>query len=272
MTGILRHGRGAEAAVLSLNFSPEGNHRHADNLSLYYSDGGRTAARRPRLRRRHAGERVDRQHPEPQPGGRRRRAPALPATRQPEPAPAAAGDDVHDARGVGGRGLERRLRPVFRVPPAGGPAQGPRGPDRRRRHLPRPGRQERTITGCSASWPRATRERPASSKFQGLALPPEPPLPEFGGSIAREAIFGLRDIRENGQPAGCLAGRLGRARPELPVLVPLPGRQGRRGQRPGAGGPPTLRAPRPLSRPDQRRGRPGEHRSSASTSRALPAA
>ena len=41
MTAILRHGGGTDASTLALSFSPEGGHRHQDNLSLFYVDRGR---------------------------------------------------------------------------------------------------------------------------------------------------------------------------------------------------------------------------------------
>ena len=41
MTAILRHGQGPDATDLVLAFNPPGGHRHADNLSLFYSARGR---------------------------------------------------------------------------------------------------------------------------------------------------------------------------------------------------------------------------------------
>lgn len=41
MTAILRHGAGTADSTLALSFSPEGGHRHLDNLSLFYVDRGR---------------------------------------------------------------------------------------------------------------------------------------------------------------------------------------------------------------------------------------
>ena len=42
MTAILRHGSGADAALLALTFSPTGGHRQTDNLALYYVADGKT--------------------------------------------------------------------------------------------------------------------------------------------------------------------------------------------------------------------------------------
>ncbi|MCF6286803.1 MAG: heparinase II/III-family protein, partial [Candidatus Hydrogenedentes bacterium] len=41
-TAILRHGAGRDADTLTLAFNPHGGHRPADNLALFYEDGGRT--------------------------------------------------------------------------------------------------------------------------------------------------------------------------------------------------------------------------------------
>lgn len=41
MTAILRHGNGAGATEAALSFNPPGNHRHSDNLGLYYAARGR---------------------------------------------------------------------------------------------------------------------------------------------------------------------------------------------------------------------------------------
>ncbi len=41
-TALLRHGAGPGAAVLALNDSPSGGHRHYDNLAMLYIDRGRT--------------------------------------------------------------------------------------------------------------------------------------------------------------------------------------------------------------------------------------
>lgn len=42
MTALLRHGEGASGSLLAFVLNPEGGHRHADNLSLYYFDRGQT--------------------------------------------------------------------------------------------------------------------------------------------------------------------------------------------------------------------------------------
>jgi hypothetical protein len=41
MTGVLRHGSGPEGTVLAMPDNPPGVHRHADNLAVYYFDRGR---------------------------------------------------------------------------------------------------------------------------------------------------------------------------------------------------------------------------------------
>ncbi len=199
MTGILRHGRGAEAAVLSLNFSPEGNHRHADNLSLYYRDGGRTALGD----HGYVGDMpvnewivstlshnlvvVDdgpqRFRPRDSPNPRRPRLEMMFTT--PEASAVEASSDAY------GQCSEYRRLVVLLKGPEGRTAavdifhvRGGKTHD------------YRLFSELASSDAGAA----GVLKFHGLALPPEPPLPEFGGSIAREAIFGLRDIRANEHP------------------------------------------------------------------------
>ncbi len=197
MTGILRHGRGREAAVLSLNFSPEGNHRHADNLSLYYSDGGRTAL------------------------GDHGYVGDMPVN---EWIVSTLSHNLVIVDGQGQRFRDRanprrpRLEMMFTTPrasavEASSDAYGQCSEYRRLVVLLK-GPEGRTaavdifrVRGGQTHDYRLFSELASSDagaagilKFQGLALPPEAPLPEFGGSIAREAIFGLRDVRENGRP------------------------------------------------------------------------
>ncbi|OGD22075.1 MAG: hypothetical protein A2W03_05470 [Candidatus Aminicenantes bacterium RBG_16_63_16] len=199
MTGILRHGRGREAAVLSLNFSPEGGHRHADNLSLFYNDGGRTLLGD----HGYVGDMpvnewivstlshnlvvVDGQ-------AQRFRARDNPNPRHPRlemmftTPRASAVEASSDAYGQCSE--YRRLVILLK------------GPEGRTAAVDifrvRGGRQHdfRLFSELASSDAGAA----GALKFQGIMLPPEPPLPEFGGSIAREAIFGLRDIRENSRP------------------------------------------------------------------------
>jgi hypothetical protein len=197
MTAVLRHGPGRQAAVLSLNFSPEGNHRHADNLSLFYNDRGQTLlgdhgyvgdmpvnewivstfshnlvivdGQAQRFR-----DRVNARHPRLEMMFTSPRASAVEASSD-------AYGQCSDYRRlvILLKGPEARTVAVdiFRV-------RGGRHHD------------YRLFSEIASSDAGAD----GALKFQGIALPPEPPLPEFGGSIQREAIFGLRDSRENVRP------------------------------------------------------------------------
>ncbi len=197
MTGILRHGRGREAVVLSLNFSPEGNHRHADNLSLFYGEDGRTLL------------------------GDHGYVGDMPVNEW------IVSTLSHNLVVVDGRDQRFRDRANPRRPRLDMMFTSPRVSaveassdaygqcsDYRRLVILLKGPENRSIAvdifrvrGGQVHDYRLFSELASSDagaagalKFQAIALPPEPPLPEFGGSIAREAIFGLGDSRENNRP------------------------------------------------------------------------
>ena len=199
MTGILRHGGGKTAAVLSLNFSPEGGHRHADNLSLYYKDGGLASL-------------GDHGYVGDMPvnewivstlshnlvvvddGPQRFRARDNPNPRHPRlemmfTTPRASA--VEASSDAYGQCSEYRRLVVLLKGPEGRTAAvdifRARGGKKHDYRL----FSELASSDAGAG---------GRLRFQGLTLPPEPPLPEFGGSIAREAIFGVRDVRESGPP------------------------------------------------------------------------
>ncbi len=223
MTGILRHGPGKQATVLSLNFSPEGGHRHADNLSLFYDEGGRTLLGD----HGYVGDMpvnewivstlshnlvvVDGQpqrfRARDNPNPRHPRLEMMFTT--PRLSAVEASTDAYSQCSEYRRlvillkGPEGRTAAVdiFRV-------RGGKSHD------------YRLFSELASSDAGAA----GALKFEGISLPPEPPLPQFGGSIAREAIFGLRDVEGERPSGGGVAGGLGGARPELPLLVPLPRR------------------------------------------------
>jgi len=198
MTAILRHGSGQQATVLSFNFSPEGNHRHADNLSLFYNDRGRTILgdhgyvgdmpvnewvvstfshnlvivddQAQRFR--------DRANP------RRPRLEMMFAT--PRVSAAEASSDAY-----GQCPVYRRLVILLK-----GPESQTVAVDIFR--VRGGGKHDYRLFSELASSDAGAR---GALRFEGLDLPSEPPLPDFGGSIKREAIFGLRDARENIHPA-----------------------------------------------------------------------
>lgn len=199
MTGILRHGRGADATVLSLNFSPEGGHRHADNLSLYYHQGGRTLVGD----HGYVGDMpvnewivstlshnlvvVDGQPQRFRP--RDSPNPRHPRLEMMFTAPGASAVEASSDAYV--QCSEYRRLVILLKGPLGRTAavdifrvRGGQSHD------------YRLFSELASS----DAGPAAALKFQGIALPPEPPLPEFGGNLAREAIFGLRDVRETGRP------------------------------------------------------------------------
>lgn len=197
MTAILRHGTGKHVPVLSLNFSPEGGHRHADNLSLFYGDGGQTVLGD----HGYVGDMpvnrwivstfshnlvvVDRQEQR----FRDRESPRRP-----------------------------RLEMMFTTPRASAVEASSnvyrQCSDYRRLVILLKGAENRTVavdvfrvSGGKNHDYRLFSEIASSDAgdkgalhFSGVTLPPEAPLPVFGGSIRNEAIFGLRDIREAGNP------------------------------------------------------------------------
>jgi len=197
MTAILRHGGGRRAAVLSLNFSPEGGHRHADNLSLFYDDGRQTLLGD----HGYVGDMpvnewivstlshnlvvVDGQAQRFRDPGNPRRPRLEMMFTAPRASAAEASSDAYSQcsdyrrllillKGPEGRSI---AVDIFRV---------------------RGGRMHdyRLFSEVASS----DAGRDGTLKFQGITLPPEPSLPAFGGSIERAAIFGLRDNRENSRP------------------------------------------------------------------------
>ena len=197
MTAVLRHGPGRQAAVLSLNFSPEGNHRHADNLSLFYNEGGRTVL------------------------GDHGYVGDMPVNEW------IAGTFSHNLVVVDGQAQRFRDRAAPRRPrlemmlttPRASAVEASSDANRtcseyRRLVILLKGPGARTVAvdifrvrGGAHHDYRLFSEIASSDagaegrlEFQGLALPPEPPLPAFGASIEREAIFGLRDSREASRP------------------------------------------------------------------------
>lgn len=196
MTALLRHGKGPQAATLALAFSPPGGHRHADNLALYYRAGGRA------LLGDHGyigdspmnawiGSTLSHNlvvvDGEEQRGDRARdgRHPSLRlmASTPRVSVVEAASDAYPQCREyrrlvalVKGPDAESFVVDVFRV--KGG-----------REHA------YRVFSELAAS------DAPGGElRFEGIELPPEPPLPQVGGSTRRDDIFGLRDIRVNEAP------------------------------------------------------------------------
>jgi hypothetical protein len=195
MNAILRHGSEERSTVLSLALSPEGGHRHKDNLALYYSDSGRTVlgdlgyvGDMPvnswiKSTKSHSLVVVD--DSEQLFGGEKPRTPSLRLmATSPEISVVEAESRAYEQCGPYRRtvillkGPASRTIAVDRFRVSGG-----------KKHAFR-------IFSELASSDAAT----ATLEFEGVDLPPEPPLPNVGSSLAQEDIFGLRDERRDDSP------------------------------------------------------------------------
>ncbi|MFO7975056.1 MAG: heparinase II/III family protein [Candidatus Hydrogenedentota bacterium] len=187
MTAFLRHGEGPKAALAAFPFNPPGGHRHYDNLALYYDTGGRVVLED----LGYVGDMpvnswikstlshnlvivndANQRHGE--------RIPAFDfAATSPVASVVGASSNAYEAcseyrrtlaliKGPNGKSF---LVDIFRVKGGGKHAF-------------------RIASAIGAS------DAPESAlEVEGVELPPEPPLPDVGNSLAREDIYGLRDVR-----------------------------------------------------------------------------
>ena len=196
MTGFLRHGRGPQGSTLVLSFSPDGGHRHSDNLALFHVDRGHTMLgdhgyigdtpmnRWIRSTASHNLVIVDDSEQLRRQGKRRRRPKLHRMATSPKVSAVEASSDVYpqcDQYGrtvalIKGPGAETFAVDIFRV--RGG-----------KKHA------YRVFSELASS------DAPQGGlRFEGLDMPPEPPLPEVAGSTKAEDIFGLRDLRFSDGP------------------------------------------------------------------------
>lgn len=195
MTAILRHGRGQDSAMLTLHVSPDGVHRHKDNLSIFYMAGGRTIlgdhgymGSTPMNKWIHHTFShnlvvVDGQ---PQNKHKDKRVPQFHFMAvTPRVSVIEASSKVYDqcteyrrlVALVKGPGNETFAVDIFRV--NGG-----------KHHA------FRIFSELAAS------DAPNNAlEFVGVTLPPEAPLPVVGVSTCEEDIFGLRDVRKAVHPS-----------------------------------------------------------------------
>jgi len=190
MTAMMRHGSGARAATAALVFNPPGGHRHQDNLALYYADGGAVILddlgyvgdmpvnKWIRDTASHNLVVVD--------GGTQKQEGRVPRLHvmatSPRVSVVEASSNAYpqcsDYRRLVALIKEEHghtwLVDVFRV--SGG------------------GRHEYRASSRIG----ASDDQKGSLVFEGVAIPPEPPLPVVGQSLARGDIHGLRDIRSSG--------------------------------------------------------------------------
>ena len=196
MTAILRHGRGPEGTALALTFSPDGGHRHYDNLALFYTDRGHTILgdqgyigdtpmnRWIRSTASHNLVVVDDLEQLKRKGDQRRCPKLHLIATSPKASVAEASSLVYPQCDqyrrtvalVKGPGAETFVVDLFRV--RGG-----------KKHA------YRVFSELAAS------DAPQGElRLEGLDMPPEPLLPQVGGSTKPEDIFGLRDHRSNDDP------------------------------------------------------------------------
>ncbi|HOE10451.1 MAG TPA: heparinase II/III family protein [bacterium] len=193
MTAILRHGAGPLSSVAAFPFNPEGGHRHDDNLALFYVDCGRTilgdlgyVGDMPvnawiKSSLSHNLVIVD-DKGQVQKG--RRPSLFMMATSPGISVCEASSNGIYESCSeyrrliamIKGPDSHSFLVDIFRV--TGGA-----------KHIYR-------IFSELASSDVAD----ASLSFEGLSMPDEPPLPQVGGSLEREDIFGLRDVRAADNP------------------------------------------------------------------------
>jgi hypothetical protein len=192
MNAILRHGEGDAATVVSLAFSPSGGHRHYDNLALYYAGSDATylgdhgyvgdmpVNRWIKSTQSHNLVIVD--DSEQDFGGRMpslhwmTTTPQVSAVEASSTAYPQCSDYRRTLLVLKGADGQNVLVDIFRV--TGG-----------KKHA------YRIFSEIAAS-----NSTDCSLEFAQLDMPPEPPLPEVGSSLADEDIFGLRDVRTADNP------------------------------------------------------------------------
>lgn len=202
MTAIFRHGRGDTAATLALSFSREGTHRQHDNLALFYADGGRIALADQgyvtdmpinkwlQSTKSHNLVVVDdaeqRFHWMFDSYSKQPRKPRLEMLfTGPKLSAVEASSEAYDqcreyrrlVAMIKGPGMRTFAVDIFRV--SGG-----------NKHA------YRLVSELAAGDSKNGR-----LEFAGVNMPAEKPLPDFGTSIAAEAMFGLRDARRVQAPA-----------------------------------------------------------------------
>ncbi len=198
MTAFLRHGSGENTTLLNLTANPPGGHRHDDNLALSYLDSGRRIlgdhgylSASPAQRWIHATEShnlVIVNGEEQLHGGDRLRSPGFGMMlTTPELSAVEAHSHCYTAateyrrtvvllKGPGARSV---AVDIFHV--AGGDTH-----------------DWRLFSEIASS----TAED-GDRRFDGIHMPPDAPLPDFGASTAMEHVYGLRDENVVHDPPDC---------------------------------------------------------------------
>lgn len=197
MTALMRHGGSPDGALAALNFSPDGGHRHADNLALWYMDAGEKilgdlgyvgdTPHLPWIRstRSHNLVVVD----DAEQRFRDRRNPRHPRLEMMFTTPRVSAVEASSDAYAQCRDYRRQLVLI----------KGPNGRTFLVDIFRVKGGQHhayRVWSELASSW-----GTDARLEFSGIELPPEPPLPKVGASLRREDIYGLRDTRTVNQPA-----------------------------------------------------------------------
>lgn len=192
-TAILRHASAAGHDTLTLAFNPPGGHRHRDNLALFYDAAGTTLL------------------------GDHGYLGDMPVNHWIRNTPShnlviVDGQDQE----FGGRATDfgfMATSPLASVVEASSTAYPRCSEYRRRVVLVKTGNETFALDLFSVRGGKQHRFRVYSElassdapegelAFRGVAMPPEPPLPEVGASLAREDIYGLRDIRSTAPGGG----------------------------------------------------------------------
>lgn len=195
MTAILRHGTHPKGSLLSLSFNPPGGHRHYDNLSLYYTNQGRTILGDHGYLAESPGQQwvkhtfshnlviVDDQVQQFRTDIPRKPHFDMMAT-SPQISLVEASSQAYPQCGD-----YRRLIALIKGPDAATFALDIFRVKGGNRHA------YRLFSELAAS------DAPNGRFDISLSMSPEPPLPQVGASEKQEDIFGLRDIREVANPA-----------------------------------------------------------------------
>ncbi len=193
MTAFLRHGQGPGAAMIAMPFSPDGPHRHYDNLALFYTQGDATLLGDQGymgdmpltawIKSSFSHNLVIVDDQEQRHSGRKPQLGRMFTT--PEWSVVEAASNAYPqcreysrlVALIKGPEAQTFAVDVFRV--KGGKSH-----------------RYRVFSELAAS-----DAVDGSFETRGVTLPPEPPLPKVGASLAREDVFGLRDVRASaGKP------------------------------------------------------------------------
>jgi hypothetical protein len=200
MTAILRHGSGARASVLAMAFNPTGGHRQGDNLTLYYADRGQTLLGELGYVNDSAmltwgastfSHNLVVVDDEEQPGHYHKPGERTPKLRLAVTSPRVSLVEAESAVYSQCK-VYRRKVVLIKDPSPGSSATFAVDLFRVRGGSKHAYRLSSELAASDAAV--------GSLQFEGLDMPAEQPLPDFGASIEPEHVFGLRDVRSVEQP------------------------------------------------------------------------